>query len=124
VGNWVERKGLLDLLAAVAALPAAAATLHLAGRDDGDRAYTARVRARLAQPDLAGRMIVHGPLDRNQVSALPRRRRVRAAERPGALRHRLGAAARRRAEDLPTWEESAARLFATLHAAADGRPAG
>jgi glycosyltransferase involved in cell wall biosynthesis len=181
VGNWVERKGLLELLAAIAALPTAAATLHLAGRDDVDPAYTAQVRARLAQPDLAGRVIVHGPLDRSQVSALYHGADVfvlpsvrepygtaygeamaaglpvvgwhagnlpylathdceglvlppgdidaltaalhrLAADEP--YRQRLGEAARRRAEDLPTWEESAARLFATLHAAADGRPAG
>jgi glycosyltransferase involved in cell wall biosynthesis len=70
VGNWVERKGLLELLAAVAALPADVATLHLAGRDDVDRRYATRVHARLAQPDLAGRVVVHGPLDRAQVSAL------------------------------------------------------
>jgi glycosyltransferase involved in cell wall biosynthesis len=70
VGNWVPRKGLLELLAAVAALPPDAATLHLAGRSDVDRSYAARVHARLAAPELAGRVMVHGPLDRAQVSAL------------------------------------------------------
>jgi glycosyltransferase involved in cell wall biosynthesis len=70
VGNWVPRKGLLELLTAVAALPADAATLHLAGRHDIDRGYAARAHARLAQPDLVGRVVVHGPLDRAQVSAL------------------------------------------------------
>src|SRR5581483_7139096 len=54
VGNWVPRKGLLELLAAVAALPPDAATLHLAGRHDIDRRYAARVHARLAAPELAG----------------------------------------------------------------------
>lgn len=70
VGNWVPRKGLLELLAAVAALPPQAVTLHLAGRDDIDPGYAARVRARLARPDLAGRVVVHGHLNRCQVNAL------------------------------------------------------
>jgi glycosyltransferase involved in cell wall biosynthesis len=175
VGNWVERKGLLELLAAVAALPSDAATLHLAGRDDVDRRYATRVHARLTHPDLAGRVIVHGPLDRAQISALyhgadvfvlPSVREpygtaygeAMAAGLPvvgwraGNLQHlathgreglvlppgnvpqltaalrrladdepyrrRLGQAARRRAATLPTWEESAGRLFATLRAVA------
>ncbi|HEX8759749.1 MAG TPA: glycosyltransferase family 4 protein [Jatrophihabitans sp.] len=175
VGNWVERKGLLELLAAVAALPSDAATLHLAGRDDVDRRYATRVHARLAHPDLDGRVVVHGPLDRAQVSALyhgadvfvlPSVREpygtaygeAMAAGLPvvgwraGNLQHlathgreglvlppgdvpeltaalrrladdepyrrRLGQAARRRAAALPTWEESAGRLFATLRAVA------
>jgi glycosyltransferase involved in cell wall biosynthesis len=175
VGNWVERKGLLDLLAAVAALPPDAATLHLAGRDDVDRRYAARVHARLAHPDLAGRVVVHGPLDRAQVNALyhgadvfvlPSVREpygtaygeAMAAGLPvvgwraGNLQHlathgreglvlppgdvpgltaalrrladdepyrrRLAEAARQRAATLPTWEESAGRLFATLRAVA------
>jgi len=70
VGNWVERKGILPLLDAAAALPAGAATLHLVGRDDVDRAYAARVRERLRQPDLAGRVTVHGPVSRERVAAL------------------------------------------------------
>jgi glycosyltransferase involved in cell wall biosynthesis len=70
VGNWVPRKGLLELLTAVAALPAEAATLHIAGRHDVDRRYAARIHARLAAPELAARVVVHGPLDRAQVSAL------------------------------------------------------
>ena len=175
VGNWVERKGLLELLAAVAALPSDAATLHLAGRDDVDRRYATRVHARLTHPDLAGRVVVHGALDRAQISALyhgadvfvlPSVREpygtaygeAMAAGLPvvgwraGNLQHlathgreglvlppgnvpqltaalrrladdepyrwRLGQAARRRAAALPTWEESADRLFATLRAVA------
>ncbi len=175
VGNWVARKGLLELLAAVAALPPDAATLHLAGRDDVDRRYAALVHARLGQPDLAGRVVVHGPLDRPEVSALyhgadvfvlPSVREpygtaygeAMAAGLPvvgwraGNLQHlathgreglvlppgdvpgltaalwrladdepyrqRLGEAARQRAAALPTWEESADRLFTTLRAVA------
>jgi glycosyltransferase involved in cell wall biosynthesis len=70
VANWVERKGLLDLLDAVARLPAGLATLHLAGDDRADPGYGARVRARLSRPDLAGRVVVHGPLPAERVAAL------------------------------------------------------
>ena len=70
VGNWVARKGLLDLLEAVSRLPDDAATLHLAGEIDVEPSYSARVRARLAAPDLARRVVVHGPLAAHQVAAL------------------------------------------------------
>jgi glycosyltransferase involved in cell wall biosynthesis len=60
VGNWVERKGALDLLDAVARLPWDAATLHLVGDPAADSRYAARVRVRLAQPDPAGRVVAHG----------------------------------------------------------------
>jgi glycosyltransferase involved in cell wall biosynthesis len=175
VGNWVPRKGLLELLTAVAGLPPDAATLHLAGRDDVDRRYAARVHARLARPDLAGRVVVHGPLDRAQVAGLYHGADVfvlpsirepygtaygeamaaglpvvgwKAGNLPHLATHgreglvlpvgdvdgltaalrrlvddepyrrRLGEAARQRAASLPTWEESASRLFATLRAVA------
>jgi glycosyltransferase involved in cell wall biosynthesis len=68
VGNWVERKGLHDLLEAFAGLPAAAGTLHLVGDDRAEPRYAARLRQRLAQPDLAARVIVHGPRSREQVA--------------------------------------------------------
>jgi glycosyltransferase involved in cell wall biosynthesis len=70
VGNWVARKGTLELLAAFAALPPELATLHLAGRDDAEPGYGTRVRARLAEPDLAGRVVVHGPVPRAEVARL------------------------------------------------------
>jgi glycosyltransferase involved in cell wall biosynthesis len=70
VANWVERKGLLDLLEAVARLPVGLATLHLAGDDRADPRYGARIRARLSRPDLAGRVVVHGPLPAERVAAL------------------------------------------------------
>jgi glycosyltransferase involved in cell wall biosynthesis len=70
VANWVERKGLLDLLEAVARIPVGLATLHLAGDDQADHRYGARIRARLSQPDLAGRVVVHGPLPAERVAAL------------------------------------------------------
>jgi glycosyltransferase involved in cell wall biosynthesis len=70
VANWVERKGILELLEAVARLPEGLATLHLAGDDDADPRYGERVRSRLSRPDLAGRVVVHGPLPAGRVAAL------------------------------------------------------
>jgi glycosyltransferase involved in cell wall biosynthesis len=70
VGNWVERKGLLALLAAVSALPADAATLHLVGDTRVDPRYAERVWTRLRQPDLAERVVVHGPRATSDVAAL------------------------------------------------------
>lgn len=72
VGNWVPRKGTLDLLEAFARLPGDAATLYLVGRLDVERAYAARVRARLAAADLVGRVVVHGPVSRQHVARLYR----------------------------------------------------
>lgn len=68
VGNWVARKGTLDLLDAFGRLPTGLATLHLVGRTDVDRRYASRVRARLGRPDLAGRVVVHGPVTRGDVA--------------------------------------------------------
>ncbi len=70
VGNWVERKGIHTLLDAFALLPPRIATLHLAGDDNAEPRYAALVRARLAQPDLTGRVVVYGPLPREGVAAL------------------------------------------------------
>lgn len=72
VGNWVARKGILQVLEAVAELPAGLARLHLAGDDRSDPRYAARVRRRLARGDLAGRVECHGHLRRQQVAALYR----------------------------------------------------
>ncbi len=68
VGNWVARKGTLDLLDAFGRLPPGLATLHLVGRTDVDHRYAARVRARLGGADLAGRVVVHGPVTRGEVA--------------------------------------------------------
>ena len=70
VGNWLERKGIHSLLDAFARLPSDAATLHLAGDDRVEPEYTARLRSRLADPDLAGRVVMHGRLSVEQVAAL------------------------------------------------------
>jgi glycosyltransferase involved in cell wall biosynthesis len=70
VGNWVARKGTLDLLDAFGRVPRDLATLHLVGRTDVDPRYAARVRARLGATDLAGRVVVHGPVTRGEVASL------------------------------------------------------
>jgi glycosyltransferase involved in cell wall biosynthesis len=70
VGNWVERKGIHSLLEAFARLPPEAATLHLAGDDRAEARYARRLRARLARPDLRGRVVVHGPLALEAVAGL------------------------------------------------------
>jgi glycosyltransferase involved in cell wall biosynthesis len=72
VGNWVPRKGALDLVEAFARLPADLATLHLVGRTDVDRRYGLRVSARLSRPDVAGRAVVHGPVPPDRMAALYR----------------------------------------------------
>lgn len=70
VANWLPRKGLHTLLDAFAALPARSGTLHLAGDNRVDPAYTRRIARRLARPDLRGRVRVHGPLSAGAVVAL------------------------------------------------------
>ena len=70
VANWLPRKGILELLEAFARLPADTGTLHLAGDESADTRYAARVWARLAEPDLTGRVVVHGSLALEDVAAL------------------------------------------------------
>jgi glycosyltransferase involved in cell wall biosynthesis len=72
VANWLPRKGILELLEAFARLPADAATLHLAGDESADTRYAARVRSRLTEADLTGRVVAHGPLFRENVAGLYR----------------------------------------------------
>jgi glycosyltransferase involved in cell wall biosynthesis len=70
VANWLPGKGILELAAAVAGLEPDRVTLHLAGRDDVDPAYTSAVRSRLAARDLRDRVVVHGPVAHDRVGAL------------------------------------------------------
>jgi glycosyltransferase involved in cell wall biosynthesis len=72
VGNWVARKGILQLLDAVGQLPAGLARLHLVGDDRPDPRYAARVRRRLARSDLSGRVECHGRLGREEVADMYR----------------------------------------------------
>lgn len=174
VANWIPRKGILDLLEALARLPPDAATLHLVGDDTADRRYVERVRARLREPGLADRVVVHGPRRAGEVAAmyaaadafvLPSTKEpygtvlgeALAAGLPlvgwdagnlphlvtdgregivvpvgdlGGLtaalarladdddyRHGLARAARRRGENLPTWDDTARAFFGALREA-------
>ena len=72
VANWLPQKGILELLEAFASLPVDAATLHLAGDSSADARYASRVRSRLREADLTGRVVVHGPLSRENVARLYR----------------------------------------------------
>ena len=72
IGNWVARKGILQVLDAVADLPAGLVRLHLVGDDRTDPGYAARVHRRLARGHLAERAECHGRLDRQEVAALYR----------------------------------------------------
>lgn len=171
VANWTPRKGILGLLDAFATLPSDAATLWLAGATDTDRRYAERVRARIAAPDLAERVVAAGAVPVEEVGRLYRSADVfalcsfvdpygtawaeaiaaglpvvgwRTANLPkladhgrealmaepgdqGALaealrtittdatvRERLAAGARRRAETLPTWRDSAEMFFTAI----------
>lgn len=70
VGNWVARKGIHSLLEAFARLPPDAATLHLVGDHGVEPRYARRVWERLRRPDLAGRVVVHGPQPLERVATL------------------------------------------------------
>ncbi len=178
VGNWVARKGILPLLDAFARLPRQAGILHLVGDQDREPSYAARVTARLGAADLAGRVVVHGPVTKETVAAfyaaadvfvLPSWKEpygtvygeameaglpvvgwragnlVHLAEdgregilvSPGdvaglsaamrelafddAYRSRLGSGARRRAQQLPTWDDTARLFFSHLREVLDER---
>ncbi|GIJ68350.1 glycosyltransferase family 4 protein [Virgisporangium ochraceum] len=171
VGNWVARKGLLELLSALSALPPDAFTLHLLGDPGVEPAYAARVRARLAAPDLADRVVVHGVrtpaevvgfyraadvfalaslrepygtvygeamaeglpvvgwdagnlphLARNGVEGLAvppgdvpaLTEALRSLTLDASLRERMAAAARLRAAEFPTWDDTARMVFDEL----------
>lgn len=68
--NWMPRKGILDLLEAVAHLPAGAVTLHLAGDRHADARHAHRVHQRLRGADLHDRVVVHGAVPQPRLAAL------------------------------------------------------
>lgn len=70
VGNWLARKGIIEVLDAVARMPERSATLHLVGDEDVDAAYRHRVVERLGRADLGGRVVRHGIVDPGQMHAL------------------------------------------------------
>jgi glycosyltransferase involved in cell wall biosynthesis len=70
IGNWVERKGIVELLDAFATLPARAGTLHLVGDTAVDPRYTAEVGKRVQR--LGDRVVVHGVVTTDRIAALYR----------------------------------------------------
>jgi glycosyltransferase involved in cell wall biosynthesis len=60
VANWLPRKGILELLDAVAGLPDDVVTLHLVGDTATPGRYAGRVRKRIENADLRDRVVVHG----------------------------------------------------------------
>ena len=72
VANWAAHKGILELLEAFATLPPEAATLWLVGSTDLDPTYAARVRERIAEPDLSTRVVVRGSVPVDEVGRLYR----------------------------------------------------
>ena len=60
VANWLPRKGILELLDAVAGLPDDVVTLHLVGDTATRGRYAGRVRKRMEKADLRERVVVHG----------------------------------------------------------------
>ena len=60
VANWLPRKGIIELLEAVAGLPDQVVTLHLVGDTATRGPYARRVRERVEQPDLRERVVMHG----------------------------------------------------------------
>ncbi len=60
VANWLPRKGLLELLEAVAGLPDYIVTLHLVGDMATRGGYAARVNERIERADIRDRVVVHG----------------------------------------------------------------
>lgn len=178
VANWLPRKGIVELLDAVALLPDDAVTLHLVGDTEADRRYARRVRSRAHAPDLRDRVVVHGIAERHVVAGMYRSVNVfalpsfeepygtvwgeamaaglpvvgwragnlpylaengvealmaapgdvpalsaaleRLARAPGLARS-MGAAAARRAEERPTWDDTAATFFSIIEDARAGR---
>ena len=176
VANWLPRKGIHDVLDALAGLPDDAVTLHLVGDTGVDPRYEARIRRRLAEGDVSDRVVVHGRVSREQVATLyaaadafvlPATREpygtvwgeamsfglpvvgwragnlpylgddereallvepgdlaglTRALARLASdadLRARLGDAAKDRALERPTWDESARLFFAAVRSVVD-----
>jgi glycosyltransferase involved in cell wall biosynthesis len=70
VGNWVARKGIVELLEAWAALPPGLGRLHLVGDDSVDPSYSRVVRRRAAS--MADTVVMHGPVSRARVDSLYR----------------------------------------------------
>jgi glycosyltransferase involved in cell wall biosynthesis len=60
IANWLPRKGIVELLEAIAGLPDDVVTLHLVGDTATRGGYARRVHERLEHADLRDRVVVHG----------------------------------------------------------------
>ena len=60
VANWLPRKGIVEVLEAVARLPEGVVTLHLVGDTETPGPYAGAVRERIEKRDLRDRVVVHG----------------------------------------------------------------
>jgi glycosyltransferase involved in cell wall biosynthesis len=70
VANWLPRKGVTDLLEAVALLPDGLVTLHLVGNDSADPRYARSARRLIDSAGLRDRVVVHGPLPKERVASM------------------------------------------------------
>ena len=70
IGNWVERKGIVELLEAVMALPEPLCTLHLVGDEDRQPAYARKVRMLLDNDRLIDRVHRHGQVSSERVALM------------------------------------------------------
>jgi glycosyltransferase involved in cell wall biosynthesis len=73
LGNLIERKGLHNLLEALASLPPGTAELEVIGSPAPEPAYARRIQARASRPDLAGRVRFTGALDDEALASRLRR---------------------------------------------------
>ena len=97
VANWVERKGLLELLEAVARLPDGLATLHLAGDDRADLATGPASGTGWPGPTWPGGWSSTVPARGAGGRPVPGGRRLRPAQPARALRDGVGRGHGRRA---------------------------
>lgn len=68
VGNVMARKGLHDLVAALAQLPSSAWRLEVVGETAVDPAYTSRIQAQIAQAGLSERITLHGAVSDTELA--------------------------------------------------------
>lgn len=73
LGNLIERKGLHNLLEALASLPGETAELEVIGSTAPEPAYARRIQVRASRPDLAGRVHFTGALDNAALASRLRR---------------------------------------------------